>query len=108
MANRFELDDILADIIDITESDGDRHIYFNPPPSVQMRYPAIKYSLSNVNTDFANNSVYITKPSYEVILIDEESDTQYLRPILQIPCCRFNRFYIADNLNHWVFTIYNN
>lgn len=107
MESRLELDDILAGIINITESDGDRHTYYNPPPSVLMRYPAIKYSLSNVGANFANNKAYINNPSYEVILIDEEPDTQYLRPILQIPYCKFNRFYIADNLCHWVFTIYN-
>ena len=108
MKDRLALDDTLAGIIGITESDGDRHTYFNPPPSVQMRYPAIKYSLSNVASMYANNGAYILAPTYEVILIDEDPDTQYLKPILMIPQCRFNRFYIADNLNHWVFTINNN
>lgn len=107
MESRLELDNVLAGIINITEPDGDRHTYYNPPPSVQMHYPAIKYSLSSVNTNFASDTTYIVNPSFEVILIDEEPDTQYLKPILQIPYCRFNRFYIADNLNHWVFTIYN-
>ena len=107
MNSRLELDDVLAQIIDLTESDGDRHIYFNPPPSVKMRYPAIKYSLNNIGMTFADNGVYRTTPSYEVILIDEDPDTIYLEKILQLPYCRFNRFYRASNLNHWVFTIYN-
>lgn len=101
------MDEVLAQILDLTEPDGDRHTYFNPPPSVQMKYPAIRYSLSNIGSTFANNGVYRMTPSYEVILIDEDPDTKYLEPILQIPHCRFSRFYIADNLNHWVFTIYN-
>lgn len=108
MKDRLELDEILAGIIGITESDGDRHTYYNPPPSVRMRYPAIKYSLSNVVSKYANNGVYNIAPLYEVILIDEDVDSQYLRPLLQIPQCKFNRFYRADNLNHWVFTINNN
>lgn len=108
MKDRLELDDILAGIIGITESDGDRHTYYNPPPSVRMRYPAIKYSLSNAASKYANNGVYNVAPTYEVILIDEEVDTQYLIPMLHIPQCRFNRFYIAEGLNHWVFTINNN
>lgn len=107
MNDRLELDEVLAGIIGITESDGDRHIYLNPPPSVRMRYPAIKYSLNNIDSKFANNGVYKLSPSYQVILIDEDVDTKYLEPILRIPSCRFNRFYIADGLNHWVFTIYN-
>lgn len=108
MDERMELDSILAGIINLTEPDGDRHIYFNPPPSVQMHYPAIRYSLGNINTNFANNHAYRMVPSFELTLIDEDPDTKYLKPILQIPYCKFNRFYIANNLNHWVFTIYNN
>ena len=107
MNDRLVLDEVLAGIIGITESDGDRHIYLNPPPSVRMRYPAIKYSLNNIDSKFANNGVYKFAPSYQVILIDDDVDTKYLEPILRIPHCRFDRFYIADGLNHWVFTIYN-
>ena len=107
MNDRLILDDILAGIIGITEPDGDRHTYLNPPPSVRMRYPAIKYSLNSIDQTFASGGLYQAKPSYQVILIDPEIDTKYLKPMLQIPYCRFNRFYIADNLNHWVFTIYN-
>ena len=69
MNDRLILDEILAGIIDITEPDGDRHIYLNPPPSVRMRYPAIKYSLSNIDQVFANDGAYQKKPSYQVIPI---------------------------------------
>ena len=107
MDSRLTLDETLGHILDLTEPDGDRHTYFNPPPSVRMRYPAIKYSLSTIDRTFANNGAYQTTPSYEVTLIDEDPDTKYLEKILQIPYCKFNRFYRADNLNHWVFTIHN-
>lgn len=107
MNDRLDLDEVLAGIIGITESDGDRHIYLNPPPSVRMRYPAIKYSLNNIDPKYANDGAYMLSPSYQVILIDPDPDTKYLEPILRIQHCRFNRFYIANNLNHWVFTIYN-
>lgn len=107
MVSRLTLDEVLASILNLTEPDGDRHTYFNPPPSVQMRYPAIKYSLKNINSDFANNGVYISTPSYEVTLIDENPDSEYANKILQIPYCAFDRFYTANNLNHWTFTIHN-
>lgn len=107
MDKRLEFDEILCSILNITEPDGDRHTYFNPPSSVRMKYPAIKYSLNNVNTRFANNSVYHINPSYEVTLIDANPDSEYVAKILQIPYCRFDRFYTADNLNHWTFTIHN-
>lgn len=107
MDKRLALDERLAKILDLTEPDGDRHTYFNPPPSVQMKYPAIRYSLKDLRSEFANNGVYKTAPAYEVILIDEDPDTKYLMAMMQIPYCKFNRFYIADGLNHWVFTIHN-
>ena len=107
MDSRLPLDDILATVLDLTEPDGDRHTYFNPPPSVQMRFPAIKYSLNSINRIYANNGAYRTTPSYEVILIDDDPDSKYVEKILQIPYCNFDRFYVADNLNHWTFTIYN-
>ena len=107
MNNWSVMDAKLSWVLNLSEPDGDRHIYFNPPPSVRMRYPAIKYSLNNINRNFANNDGYQTLSSYEVTLIDEDPDSIYVDKILQIPYCSFNRFYIADDLNHWVFTIYN-
>lgn len=107
MNSRLEVDETLAGILNLTEPDGDRHTYFNPPPSVRMRFPAIKYSLNNINRTFANNGAYRMTPSYEVTLIDENPDSEYVEKILQIPYCRFDRFYVADNLNHWTFTIHN-
>lgn len=102
MADRLDLQSEFEAIL------GSRNVYFNPPTSIRMRYPAIRYSLGSINTRFANNRTYRTVPSYEVTLIDENPDTEFLKPILQIPYCKFNRFYIADELNHWVFTIHNN
>ena len=74
--DRLVLDETLASILNLTESDGDRHTYFNPLPSVRMRYPAIKYSLNNVNLTFANNNAYRNLPSYEVTLIDRNPDSE--------------------------------
>lgn len=105
--DRLVLDGILAGILNITESDGDRHTYFNPLSSVQMKYPAIRYSLKNVNPTFANNGLYRITPSYEVTLIDTNPDSEYVAKILRIPYCRFDRAYTANNLNHWTFTIHN-
>lgn len=105
--DRMALDEKLASVLNITESNGDRHTYFNPLPSVRMKYPAIKYSLNNMNTTFANNGAYRNTQSYEVTLIDKNPDSEYVAKIMQIPFCRFDRFYIADNLNHWTFTINN-
>lgn len=83
-----------------------RNAYFQPPASVQMNYPAIVYSLSTIDKLHANDDTYKSLTAYQVTLIDKNPDTQFLESILEFPYCRFNRFYTADNLNHWVFTLY--
>ena len=72
-----------------------------------MQYPAIVYSLKNIEKNFANNLSYIVTDGYEVILIDKNPDSIYIKKILELPYCGFDRYYTSDNLNHFVFTIYN-
>ena len=101
MASRLELHEILCDIL------GSRCVYFQPPESVKMQYPAIVYSCQNIENDFANDSIYVQSPSYKVVLIDKNPDSVYIDKILNLPYCRFDRHYTSDNLNHDVFTLYN-
>ena len=84
-----------------------RNVYFQPPASVSMRYPAIRYELKDFQNKSANNSsTYITSTGYECVLIMKEPDDKYLQEIFKIPYCRFGRYYRADNLHHYTFTIY--
>lgn len=106
MNKRLELHDILCEMINITEPDGDRHVYFQPPESIKMKYPAIRYSLSDIGNRFANDSVYNQSNSYELIVIDKNPDSEIVDKISKLTFCSFDRFYIADNLNHFVFIIY--
>ena len=101
MASRLDLHEAFCTIL------GTRNVYFQPPASVKMQYPAIRYSLRNYDGIFANNSPYVRTPSYEVILIDKNPESEFVDKILQLPYCSFDRPYAKDNLNHWVFTIYN-
>ena len=100
MSNRLELQTRLEDIL------GSRNCYFQPPASIQMKYPAIVYSLGDIDKLHANDEMYKSLTAYQVTLIDKNPDTAFLVPILGLPYCSFNRFYTADNLNHWVFTLY--
>lgn len=106
MDKRLELHEILCGIINITESNGDRHVYFDPPASVKMKYPAIRYSRSNIRNDHANGSVYKQINAYEVVVIDDNPDSDIVKKVSILPMCAFNRHYIADNLNHDAFTLY--
>lgn len=100
MGDRLKLHEVFCNIL------GSRNAYFQPPESVAMKYPAIRYSLSNIENINANDLPYKQSKAYEVILIDPNPDSQYVDRILQLPYCGFDRHYPADNLNHYVFTLY--
>jgi hypothetical protein len=106
MDRRLELHETLCEIINMKEADGDRHVYFQPPESLKMKYPAIRYSLDSINTKHANGHIYKKNPGYSVTLIDKNPDSGYVDKLLKLPHCRFNSAYPADNLNHFNFTIY--
>lgn len=106
MGKRLELHEILCGIINITESNGDTHVYFDPPASVKMKYPAIRYSRSNIRNDHADDSVYKQITAYEIVVIDDNPDSDIVEKISMLPMCTFNRHYKADNLNHDAFTLY--
>lgn len=106
MNKRLELDKILRDIVNITEPDGSSHVYFQPPESVIMRYPAIRYSRTAMDNTHADNDVYKRDNAYEVIVIDKDPDSRIADEVSTLPTCRFVRAYTADNLNHTVFIIY--
>lgn len=100
MAKRIELQAILEEIL------GSSNAYFQPPASVKMKYPAIVYKRKSINADHANDSIYRQLPEYELILIDPNPDSEFVDKILQLPFCRYDRHYVADNLNHDVFSIH--
>ena len=100
MGSRLELQTLLESVL------GSRNVYYQPPASVRMNYPAIVYFRSDIENDFANDSAYIQSLAYEVIVIDEDPDSNIVMRVSQLPMCRYNRHYTSDNLNHDVFTLY--
>lgn len=106
MNDRLELHEILCKIINITEPDGDRHVYFQPPESIKMKYPAIRYTRIRINQQYANNTVYNKYKAYKVTLIDKNPDSDYVDKLASLPKCQHDSSYQAENLNHDVFTIF--
>lgn len=100
MGSRLELQTLLESVL------GSRNVYYQPPASVRMNYPAIVYFRSDIENNFANDSVYIQSLAYEVIVIDEDPDSDIVKRVSQLPMCRYDRHYTSDNLNHDVFTLY--
>lgn len=100
MASRLDLQILLEEIL------GSKNVYFQPPESVRMKYPAIVYSRSHFENKFANNSVYKQDTAYEIIVIYDDPDSELPKKVASLPTCRSDRNYTADNLYHEVFTIY--
>lgn len=100
MGSRLELHEILCGILKT------KSCYFQPPSSVRMQYPAIVYSRKDVEKRSADDKVYRKFPSYELVLIDKNPDSEFVDKLLDLPYCSFDRHYESDNLNHDVFTLY--
>lgn len=100
MADRLELQSTLEEIL------GSEEVYFQPPESIKMAYPAIVYELADVNAKHANNLIYIRCTGFKITLMDRDPDSEFVSKILELPRCKFNTFFTSDNLNHFVFTIY--
>ncbi len=85
---------------------GSHNVYFQPPPTVQIKYPAIIYSREDIDNTYADNAVYFNKIGYQLTVVDRNPDSKIVDKVSKLPMCRFNRHYTSDNLNHDVFTIY--
>lgn len=101
MASRTEFHEKLCELL------GSSNVYFKPPASVKMNYPAVRYSLSGIDHKRANDRIYRNTNQYEVIVIDYDPESRITKSILEnFQMCRFDRNYASDNLNHDVLTIY--
>lgn len=100
MGRRLKLQSKLEELL------GSRHVYYQPPAEVQMKYPAIRYSKSKIDSTFANNTKYINKTRYEIIVISATPDHPVIEKLLELPYSSHDRCYPANNLNHDVITLY--
>lgn len=99
MGARLDLQTLLEDTL------GSENVYFQPPPSLKMNYPCIRYERSAATTTFADNNPYTREKQYKLTLIDKNPDSSIPDQIALLPKCIFDRHYTADGLNHDVFTI---
>lgn len=100
MHSRLDLHEMLCDIL------GSRNVYYSPPASVKINYPAIVYSRSNIDNTYADDSVYKQSHLYSITIIDVNPDSEIVEKMSRVPRCRFDRHFVSDNLNHDTFTIY--
>lgn len=85
---------------------GASNVYFQPPETIKMTYPCIVYERSANDTKFADNAPYKTMRRYTVTAIDKNPDSELPDKLGELSFSRMNRFFTANNLNHYVFNIY--
>ena len=100
MANRLDLQSLLEELL------GSRNVYYAPPESIKMQYPAIRYSKKKIESVHADDSKYLMRDCYELIVISRTPDHPVIKRLLALPYCGYDRPYVADNLYHDVLTIY--
>ena len=101
MDRRLILHDKLKEVL------GNNNVYFQPPESVKMKYDAIRYKLSNIDEKRADNSLYTDRLCFEVMLITVSPTSPVIKKLLHsFNHITFVRYYSADNLNHYIYTLY--
>ena len=97
---RLELHEVLCEMLE------SRHVYFQPPPTVQMKYPCIVYEKMPHKTLYANNVPYAFQDEYRVTVIDKDPDTQIPKKVAQMATAKAERPFQNQNLNHYPYTLY--
>lgn len=100
MGTRLSLQDKLEKLL------GSKNVYYQPPESLKMDYPAIRYSKAKIDEDYGDNIGYAKYNAYDIIVIDKLPDNPVINKILDMPYSSFDRHYTSDNLNHDIIRLY--
>ena len=101
MGSRLKLQEELETLL------GNRNVYFQPPPSLKMKYPCIVYDRVGIDVKHADDMAYNAITCYEVTIISKDPDFFLFDEFIHhFPMCSAGRPYRADNLNHNPFTLY--
>lgn len=106
MNRRLKLHNVLCGVLECPNSGPACRVYFQPPGTVKMQYPAIVYALNDIENTYADDRVYLSSENYSVTIIDSDPDSPLINKMASLPMSRFNRHYTKDNLNHYVFMLY--
>jgi hypothetical protein len=98
MGQRLDLQALLETLVE--------HVYFQPPPNIQLEYPCIVYKRDFADAKFADNQPYSNTLRYMVTVIDPDADSEIPLKVAAIPMTLFNRYYSADELHHDVYNVF--
>ena len=86
---------------------NNKNAYFQPPKSVLMQYPCIRYNLNEPDQAYADDKNYKRTKRYDGVVIDRNPASRIPDQLAnRFEMCRLGKPYVVDNLNHFPFTIY--
>lgn len=100
MGSRLELQTKLEEAL------GSKSVYYQPPESLKLTYPAIVYGMSGMSRKHADDKEYMRKTRYEITVIDKKPNNPAIDKILQFPYSYYDRPYKSDNLYHDTISLY--
>jgi len=81
-------------------------VYFQPPPDIDMIYPAIVYNRNYESVSFADDIPYARKVRYQVTIIDKDPDSPLPDLVAGLPLTTYVRHYTTESLNHDIYYTY--
>lgn len=100
MASRLDLQTKLETLL------GSRNVYYQPPETIKMNYPAIVYFRAKPNIRHANDEIYMKTKYYEIIVISRNPEEPVISSIEDLPMCSWSRHFVSENLHHDVLNLY--
>lgn len=105
MERRLQLDDKIRALL------NSENVYFQPPASIRMHYPAVRYKYADPFTLSADDKNYHRRRKYTGVYIHLDPDDYFVERMVdslrnENISAFSERRYEADNLYHDPFTIY--
>lgn len=86
---------------------GSKNCYYDPPETIKMRYPCFIYDVDNIDQKRANNHHYLDIKRYAITYVTQKNDIDITERFFEaFPTASYDRKYVADNMWHYVFSLY--
>lgn len=100
MASRLELQAELEELL------GSKNVYFQPPNTLKMKYPCIRYKRLPYENVSADNEKYLIRTRYSLTIITTDPDSTIpLDVYSHFDYCSFDQNFVSDNLYHDILTL---
>lgn len=110
--HRLNLQDLLENVVepllpDVEAfPDGVLRAYFQKPGKLGLEYPCVLYNRDRSKVEHADNLKFFLKKRWTVTVMDRNPDSDIPDLIEALPWSELDRTFVADTVNHWVFTLF--